>query len=63
MDNQQFESQLARLGITFHWYESSKFWWVCKTRPDGKTSRSNPAGAESREAAKEAAKKLIRRQF
>ncbi len=63
MDDKQFESQLARLGITFHWYEFGKLWWVRKTCPDGKTLRSNPASAENREAAEEAAKKLIRRQF
>jgi hypothetical protein len=63
MNTPQFESQLAWLGITFHWYEIRKFWWVSKIRPDGKTTRSNPAGAESREAAETAAKKLIRRQF
>jgi hypothetical protein len=63
MTEEKFESQLDRLGISFYWYEISKFWWLSKTRPDGKTLRSNPAGAENREAAEIAAKKLIRRQF
>ncbi len=63
MTDEKFKNTLERLGITFYWYESRKFWWVSKLRPDGKTLRSNPAGAENREAAETAAKKLIRRQF
>lgn len=62
MDNQQFENRLARLGITFHWYEFSNLWWACKIRP-GNTSRSTPAGAKSRATAEIEAIKLIRRQY
>lgn len=63
MDQLQFETLLKQQGLTFFWSEPNKIWWVRQDHADGKTKRSDPAGAKDRAAAEQAAARLIHRQY
>ncbi len=63
MTEPQFEKLLKQRGLTFFWNEANKIWWVRQNLPDGRITRSSPAGARNREEAEAAAIKLIGRQF
>ena len=59
MQELQFERLLKEKGITFHYNESNKIWWLRQVRSDGKSRRTAPAGAKTREEAVQAATEFI----
>lgn len=63
MTEPQFDLLLKQRGLTFFWNEPNKIWWVRQNLPNGRITRSSPAGARNRDEAEAAATKLIGRQF
>ncbi len=52
---------LKKHGLSFHWNGNAGKWWLQKTSKDGKSKRTHPTVAASREEAESAATEYIQK--
>jgi hypothetical protein len=48
-------------GMSFHWNDHARKWWLQKTTKEGKSKRTHPALAANREEAETAATQFIQK--